>query len=162
MKHVITLGRDYLSSEVVVSNPTASSSLHLTGSALCHLAVSTPDATYALGLQGSDFLIRPPFASDFSIIPSDFMATTTRKSSWPFNKLFARNAIVDDVVRGTREEETEYEEEDDDYKHLTEKLCRIYANAPRDLTIMDRVRNIRFFMFFFFFVSGVVNMYKCV
>lgn len=31
-------------------------------------------------------------------------------------------------------------EEDDDYKRMTEEMCRIYSHAPRQFTIIDRVR----------------------
>ncbi|KAI3471486.1 hypothetical protein Pfo_028136 [Paulownia fortunei] len=130
VKHIITLGRDLLTSEIQVSN-SSTSSLHLMGSAICHLAVSTPDATYAVGLEGSDFFIRPPFAANFN--PRKF---------WAFNKLLsiwdARNWNVESSVKDIKEE-LEGEEEDN-YKHLTEKLSRIYTSAPRSLTIIDRGR----------------------
>ncbi|KAK4490651.1 hypothetical protein RD792_001342 [Penstemon davidsonii] len=115
VKHIITLGKDLLTSEVIVSNSSTCSSFRLTGSVLSHLAVSTPDATYAIGLQGSDYFIRPPFDGDFSIIPPDF----------------------DDKKIRTEPLEGE---EDDNYKHLTEKLSMIYTSAPRNFTIIDRGR----------------------
>ncbi|KAI3474580.1 hypothetical protein Pfo_029582 [Paulownia fortunei] len=143
VKHIITLGRDLLTSEIQVSN-SSTSSLHLMGSAICHLAVSTPDATYAVGLEGSDFFIRPPFAANFSIIPPDFKRTDQDpRKFWAFNKLLsiwdARNWNVESSVKDIKEE-LEGEEEDN-YKHLTEKLSRIYTSAPRSLTIIDRVSN---------------------
>ncbi|GFP84172.1 hypothetical protein PHJA_000560900 [Phtheirospermum japonicum] len=113
VKHVLTLGRDFLNSEVVVTNLTASSTFRLTGSSVCHLAASTPDATYALGLQGSDFFTMPPFAGDFSIVPPRVNST-------------ARPGFG--------------EEEEDNYKHLTKRLSGIYTSAPRHLTIIDRGR----------------------
>ncbi|KAL8041680.1 hypothetical protein ABFX02_10G179700 [Erythranthe guttata] len=145
VKHIITLGRDALTSEVIVSNSSTSSSIYLTGSAICHLAVSTPDAAYAIGLQSSDFFIRPPFAPNSTIIiPPDFMTVDqdSTKTWLPFNKLFATRRNEDDVDslarRGKPDEEAQ--EEDDNYKHLTDKLCRIYTSAPRNLTIIDRGR----------------------
>ncbi|KAK6135856.1 hypothetical protein DH2020_030403 [Rehmannia glutinosa] len=145
VKHIITLRPDLLTSEVLVSN-LSTSSLRLTGSAICHLTVSTPDATYALGLQGSDFFIRPPFVPNSSIIiPPDFDTSGQDPSkSSAFDKLFtiwdARNA-KNDVESMAKDIKEELEgEEDDNYKHLTEKLSRIYTSAPRSLTIIDRGR----------------------
>lgn len=145
VKHIINLQRDLLTSEILVSN-SSTSSLHLLGSAICHLAVSTPDATYALGLEGSDYFIRPPFAANFSIIPPDFKRTDRDpRKFWAFNKLFSKwNArnwnVEDDVESLVRDIKEELEgEEEDNYKHLTEKLSRIYTSAPRSLTIIDRV-----------------------
>ncbi|KAL3631611.1 hypothetical protein CASFOL_024595 [Castilleja foliolosa] len=127
VNHILTLGRDSLNSEVVVTNLTASSTFRITGSSLCHLAASTPDAIYALGLQGSDFFTRPPFAGDFSIVPPRVNRDVGKL--WPFNKL------------STDEEEVvESEEEKDNYKHLTKRLSGIYTSAPRHLTIIDRGR----------------------
>ncbi|PIN20411.1 hypothetical protein CDL12_06881 [Handroanthus impetiginosus] len=146
VKHIITLRRDLLTSEILVSN-SSTSSLHISGSLICHLTVSTPDATYAIGLEGSDFFIRPPLVSNFSIIPPDLKGNDRDpRKSWAFNKLFsklnARAWNAEDVVETLpRDIKEELEgEEDDNYKHLTEKSSRIYTNAPRNLTIMDRGR----------------------
>ncbi|KAG8369242.1 hypothetical protein BUALT_Bualt15G0131200 [Buddleja alternifolia] len=144
VKHIITLGQDYLSSEIVVSNSSTTTSLHLRGSIISHLAVSTPDATYALGLERSQYFIRPPFVANFTIIPPDFYKRTDQEPGkfWAFNKLFSKwdvkNRNDDDFVE--LKEELEGEEEEDNYKHLTAKLSRIYNDAPRNLTIMDRGR----------------------
>lgn len=133
IKHIITLEQDSFNSEIVVSNSSTCSSIHLVGSTLCHLAVSTPEATYAMGLEGSDYFTRPPFQGTFSIIPPDFNTAARQNPNkfWPFDKLFPTN----DINNG----EVESGEEDDNYKHLTQKLCRIYTSAPRSLTIIDRV-----------------------
>ncbi|KAL8490489.1 hypothetical protein ACS0TY_022498 [Phlomoides rotata] len=128
VKHVITLERDRLNSDILVSNSATSSSLHLMGSAMCHLTVSTPDAVYALGLEASDYFISPPFETSFSIIPPDVQNPTT---FWPFNKLISKEKEEEEELMG---------EEDDNYKHLSEKLSRIYTSAPRSLTIIDRGR----------------------
>ncbi|XP_057782356.1 protein NDH-DEPENDENT CYCLIC ELECTRON FLOW 5 [Salvia miltiorrhiza] len=132
IKHVITLEKDSFNSQILVSNSTTSS-IRLAGSAVCHLAVSTPDATYALGLQGSDYFVSPPFHGNFSIIPPRTTDQYPNKL-WPFNKLFPKRE--DDDING----QVESGEEEDDYKHLTETLSRIYTSAPRSLTIMDRGR----------------------
>lgn len=132
LKHIITLERDSFNSEILVSNLSTCSSVHLLGSTICHLAVSTPDACYAMGLEGSDFFVRPPFQGNFSIIPPDFTTATQQKNPykfWPFN-------TTNDIKR---EVEPSSGEEDDNYKHLTQKFSRIYTSAPRSLTIIDRV-----------------------
>ena len=66
-KYILTLHQDLLSSELVFLN-SRSSSLRVMGSVISHLTVSTPEATYAVGLEGSSFYSRPPFLSNFSII----------------------------------------------------------------------------------------------
>lgn len=135
IKNIITLEQDSLNSQILVTNSTTSS-IRLAGSAVCHLAVSTPDAAYALGLQGSDYFVRPPFQGDFSIIPPRIDQNPNK--FWPFNKLFPKQEEEDDI-NGQVEESGE---EDDDYKHLTGELSRIYTSAPRSLTIMDRVSHL--------------------
>ncbi|XWS58271.1 hypothetical protein CRYUN_Cryun08bG0019600 [Craigia yunnanensis] len=62
-RHIVTLQEDVLSSDILVSNST-SSQLQRTGSLISHLTVSSPEATYALGLEGSTFLSMPPFLSN--------------------------------------------------------------------------------------------------
>ncbi|XP_059647314.1 protein NDH-DEPENDENT CYCLIC ELECTRON FLOW 5 [Cornus florida] len=150
VKHILTLRKDLLSSEIVVSN-TKSSSLGLMGSMVSHLTVSTPEATYAVGLEGSNFFSRPPFLSNFSIIPPDFV----QGKDLGFRKLWSPTALVeylsswgvrnqntaDDAEsrEGKVEEEMEGEETDN-YKHLTEKMSMIYTDAPRYMTVIDRGR----------------------
>lgn len=136
VRHIISLGKDLLASEVVARNA-STSPLKVMGSAICHLAVSTPEATYAIGLEGSNFFAQPPFVSEFSIIPPDpakKIGQDPWKLVWPFDKLLskqnARNSSVEDDDEG---------EEVDGYKHLTAKLSRVYTSAPRTLTIIDRV-----------------------
>ncbi|GMI79248.1 NDH-dependent cyclic electron flow 5 [Hibiscus trionum] len=69
-RYIVTLKEDVLTSEISVTN-TKSTPLHWTGSIISHLTVSSPEATYALGLEGSNFLSVPPFSSNFGIIPPD-------------------------------------------------------------------------------------------
>ncbi|KAM0980346.1 hypothetical protein PS2_013330 [Malus domestica] len=145
IKYIITLKQDVLISEIVVSNST-SSSLQLTGSILSHLTVSSPDATYAIGLERSDFFTRLPILSSFGIIPPDFGMKNEAQISklwqqmagWgPNNQNDGKQA--DTNQRGNNEEEMEGEE-DDNYKHLREQMSRIYTSAPTDFTIIDRGR----------------------
>lgn len=77
--HSITLKEDTLSSEISVSN-LKSSVVSITGSILSHLTVSTPDATYAGGLERSNFFNRPPFVSDFGVIPPSL---AKNNENWP-------------------------------------------------------------------------------
>ncbi|XP_050244862.1 protein NDH-DEPENDENT CYCLIC ELECTRON FLOW 5 [Quercus robur] len=149
VKYIVTLKKDMLSSELVVSNSNSSSLLQLTGSIVSHLVVSTPDATYALGLEGSDFFNRSPLLTNFALVPPDFgqknefglgqflgqMTLKGLSSGWG-----ARNQnTADDAESSPRESEEEMEgEEDDNYKHLKQQMSRIYTSAPRYFTIIDR------------------------
>lgn len=139
VKYIVTLQEDVLSSEVVIANRN-SSSLRLMGSIMGHLAVSTPEATYALGLERSDFIARPPLLSNFSIIPpylNENKDLVSRKSWSPmdiFSSWGSRNGTDSE-----NKEEMEGEE-DDNNKHLTERMSRIYTSTPGDFTIMDRGR----------------------
>ncbi|KAF9625310.1 hypothetical protein IFM89_021249 [Coptis chinensis] len=76
VKHIVTLHPDVLSSEVVITNY-RSSALEVTGSLLSHLSVSTADATYVVGLEGSNYFSKPPFVSDYTIIPPVSESITT-------------------------------------------------------------------------------------
>lgn len=143
VKYIVTLEEDVLSSEFVISN-TKTSPIRLTGSVLSHLTLSSPDATYAIGLEGSDFLSLSPFSSNFSIIPPDF----GKRYESGFSKLWNQMSLwgarsgnkVDETKSNEKETELQMEgEEDDSYKHLREQMSRIYTSAPRDFTIIDRV-----------------------
>lgn len=150
IKYVITLKEDVLVSELVVSN-SKSSSLQLTGSILSHLTVSSPDATYAVGLERSDFFSRLPILSSFGIIPPDFglknesqisklWQQMTQKAFMPGWGPKTQNDDGNEAERNQRENEEEMEgEEDDNYKHLRDQMSRIYTSAPTDFTIIDRV-----------------------
>ena len=140
-KYILTLHQDLLSSELVFLN-SRSSSLRVMGSVISHLTVSTPEATYAVGLEGSNFYNRPPFLSNFSIVPPESTEGKGSGELWsPFAELLSTWGAGNgggDKKRGEREEETEGEE-NGNYKHLTEKMSMIYTSAPRNFTIIDRV-----------------------
>ncbi|KAG6505098.1 protein NDH-DEPENDENT CYCLIC ELECTRON FLOW 5-like [Zingiber officinale] len=121
-KFLVTLDQDSISSELIVANTKSSSAIEMSGSFISHLKVSTPDATYAVGLQGSNYHSKKPISSEFSIIPP---------SLWTPNEK--------EEEEGSSTEESEGEE-DDDYAHMTEKMSRIYTSAPRQFTIIDRGR----------------------
>ncbi|GFZ03710.1 hypothetical protein Acr_16g0003340 [Actinidia rufa] len=139
-KYILTLHQDLLSSELVFLN-SRSSSLRVMGSVISHLTVSTPEATYAVGLEGSNFYNRPPFLSNFSIVPPESTEGKGSGELWsPFAELLSTWGAGNgggDKKQGEREEETEGEE-NDNYKHLTEKMSMIYTSAPRNFTIIDR------------------------
>lgn len=121
-KCLVTLDQDSISSELIVANSKSSAAIEMSGSFISHLKVSTPDATYAVGLQGSNYHSKKPISSEFSIIPPS--ASTRRGYSDSLS---------------TPNEKEEEGEEDDDYAHMTEKMSRIYTSAPRQFTIIDRV-----------------------
>lgn len=140
VKCLVTLQQDLLGSEITVTNP-RSTSLELSGSVYTHLTVSTPDASYAIGLQGSSYHTKRPIGSEFSIIPPDL-----REDKASFTQPWAQKGF-DAVFSGWNNrnqpfmgESDEEGEEDDDFAHMTEKMCRIYTSAPREFTIMDRGR----------------------
>lgn len=137
VKCLITLQQDLLGSEITVTNRRLSS-LNLFGSVISHLTVSTPDATYAVGLQGSTYHNKQPFVSDFSIIPPNLR----RDNIMAFKGFDALFSSWDKRGKDHEEEGTDEGEEDDDYAQMTEKMCRVYTNAPREFTIMDRVTKI--------------------
>ena len=71
VKYIVTLQPDVLSSEIVISN-SKSLPVQLTGSVISHLTVSNPDATNAIGLEGSNFFSWAPLLSNFCLIPPGF------------------------------------------------------------------------------------------
>ncbi|CAL9074326.1 unnamed protein product [Musa acuminata var. zebrina] len=144
---LVTLHQDLLGSELLISN-TKSSPLQLTGSFVSHLKVSTPDAAYAVGLQGSNYQSRQPLSSRFSMDPPDLgrRSPSTSKKPWTQNvlrRLLPRwgdtGEEEEELNEGGDAEESEGEEEDD-YARMTEKMSRIYTSAPRQFTIIDRGR----------------------
>uniref|UniRef100_A0A6N2KHT4 Uncharacterized protein n=1 Tax=Salix viminalis TaxID=40686 RepID=A0A6N2KHT4_SALVM len=68
LRYILSLREETLSSELTVSN-LKSSSIQMRGGIISHLTVSTPEATFAYGLEGSDFCNRPVFLSNFGIVP---------------------------------------------------------------------------------------------
>ncbi|URD99584.1 hypothetical protein MUK42_31113 [Musa troglodytarum] len=145
---LVTLHQDLLGSELLISN-TKSSRLRLTGSFISHLKVSTPDAAYAVGLQGSNYQSRQPFSSRFSMDPPDLGRRSPSTSKKPWTQNVLRRLLPgwgdtgeeneEELNEGGDAEESEGEEEDD-YAHLTQKMSRIYTSAPRQFTIIDRGR----------------------
>jgi hypothetical protein len=141
---VVTLHPEALSTELAVTNGASSSApMAVSCGVSNHLRVSTPDATYALGLQGSDYRSVEPALSEFSIIPPDYRAAAQQ----PAARHRWANRGFDMILSGGRDrggaadDDQPDGEEDDDYKHLTDALCRIYSHAPREFSIIDRVRN---------------------
>nr|KYP62366.1 hypothetical protein KK1_016898 [Cajanus cajan] len=112
LKYIVTLEEDSLNSELEISNK-KSLPLQMTGSILSHLTVSSPEATYAIGLEGSSYCSKPLFDSEFML-----------KSSQRNNE-----EIYEEMV-----------EEMDNYKQLSEKLSLVYTDAPRNFTVIDRGR----------------------
>lgn len=148
LKYIVTLREDVLSSELEVSN-SRSLPLQMTGSILSHLTVSTPDATYALGLERSNYCTKPPFASKYFLSPPDVGQEEGLGKIWNLvaqNQLFphwgAKKQNYDEAKSSQIEgEEDTDSEEMDNYKHLGEQISVIYTNAPRNFTVIDRVRN---------------------
>lgn len=135
VRYVLTLQEQVLSTEMEVSN-SGTTPVELRGSILSHLNVSTPDATYAVGLEGSDFFKRPPFLSSFRIVPPEF----DRKSELGLGKLWEKLKPQGFASANDYGMEDEMEgEEDDNYKRLTDEMSLIYTSAPTNLTIIDRV-----------------------
>ncbi|XP_011622984.1 protein NDH-DEPENDENT CYCLIC ELECTRON FLOW 5 [Amborella trichopoda] len=149
VKYIVTLKNDALYSNITLSNFTSSPQM-LTGSIMSHLTVSTPDATYAVGLQNSNYCTKPPLISDFSIIPpnnnsadkaSELRETWSRmvRQGLPFNWGGRRENQEDGLEKDDVSEEDE-NEEDDNFKHLTDSMSKIYTYAPRSFTLIDRGR----------------------
>lgn len=142
VKQIITLGEDALSSEILVCN-SSDSSVHFTGAVISHLTASTPEATYAIGLEGSDFFSKTPLLTDFSLIHPSFGKTGSRKARglMDFTGFFSGWGVDQDSERTRKETEEGLEgEEEDGYKNLAEEMSRIYTSAPRDFTVLDRGR----------------------
>uniref|UniRef100_A0A0F7CYY5 NDH-dependent cyclic electron flow 5 n=1 Tax=Melianthus villosus TaxID=377280 RepID=A0A0F7CYY5_9ROSI len=140
VKYIISLEEDILSSELVVVNSRLAS-LEIMGAVVSHLTVSTPDATYAIGLEGSDFFNRHPFESNFSIVPPQLGQNKGEVgSAWGQNVfkglLFGTNARKENDA----DEVEMMGEEKDNYKQLNEEMSRIYTSAPRNVTVIDRGR----------------------
>uniref|UniRef100_A0A0F7GZP9 NDH-dependent cyclic electron flow 5 n=1 Tax=Pelargonium dichondrifolium TaxID=73194 RepID=A0A0F7GZP9_9ROSI len=152
LKHIVTLEEDFLSSELVVSN-SSSTSLKLLGGVISHLTVSSPDAIYVLGLEGSSFFTRKPILSEFVITPPDYGLKDQPGYGQVYGKMSLgalmstlgsrKHSNADEIEssNSSASEEDDIEgEEDDGYKQLTDEMCRIYTYAPRAFTVMDRGR----------------------
>lgn len=138
---VVTLHPEALATEFTARNAASPSPVALSAAVSTHLRVSTPDATYAVGLQGSDYRAIDPVLSEFAIVPPDFMSrsssATTLARRWA-TKGF--DAVLSGGGGGGAGAQEADGEEDDDYKRMTEEMCRIYSHAPRQFTIIDRGR----------------------
>ncbi|KAJ6349451.1 hypothetical protein OIU77_006933 [Salix suchowensis] len=148
VRYILSLREETLSSELTVSN-LKSSSIQMRGGIISHLTVSTPEATFAYGLEGSDFFNRPVFLSNFGIVPPGLSQNRGFGSGQMWENLGlkgfftgwdARNQKNGDEGKDSLTESEEMEgEENENYKNLTEAMSRIYTSAPRDFTIIDRV-----------------------
>ncbi|MCD7450496.1 hypothetical protein HAX54_006698 [Datura stramonium] len=148
-RYMVTLQQDLLTSEIKIFN-LGMASFRMMGSVLSHLTVSTPEASYAVGLEGSDFFSKPPFLANFSILPPGFGKRKTQASKKyrdpkSFGEIFSswgtNNQNYDDPEKIARQTEKELEgEETDNYKHLTDEMSKIYKSAPRNFTLIDRGR----------------------
>lgn len=136
VRNIVSLREDELSSKIVITN-SGSLPAQLNGFFLSHLRVSSPEATSAIGLEGSDFFVQPPFTSEFSIIPPEF---GTRKDT-PFGQLMSKLSFWNQSNGNEKkDEEEELEgEEDENQKNLREEMSLIYTSAPRSMAINDRV-----------------------
>ncbi|KAJ8527507.1 hypothetical protein K7X08_000014 [Anisodus acutangulus] len=136
-KYMVTLQQDLLTSEIKVFN-LGMASLRMMDSVLSHLTVSTPEASYAVGLQGSDFFSKTPFLANFSLLPPGFGKRKNQASNKYFGEIVScwgtKNQNYDDT-----EKELEGEERDN-YKHLTDEMSKIYKSTPRNFTLIDRGR----------------------
>lgn len=112
-KYLVTLKEALLGSELTITN-SSSSSIQMIGSLVSHLTVSSPEATFAVGLQGSNYFCKQPLISKFSIIPP---------------QQNEENVFPDTEI-----------EEDDDCASMAGEFSRIYTTAPRQFSVMDRGR----------------------
>uniref|UniRef100_A0A0F7GZU6 NDH-dependent cyclic electron flow 5 n=1 Tax=Masdevallia picturata TaxID=125444 RepID=A0A0F7GZU6_9ASPA len=143
-KCLVTLREDQISSELTFTNSTPYI-IKLQGSILSHLTVSTPDATYAVGLQGSNYCYKQATATEYSIIPPTDLAKTETSSAF-FRSLAQKG--FDGLFSGwgakkhqdEEKEDGEEREECNDYVQMNEKLSRIYTSTPVNFTVIDRGR----------------------
>lgn len=137
VKYILALQEQTLSSKLKVLNST-SSPVRFTGSIVSNVCVSTPDATYAIGLAGSDFYKRRPLQFDYEIVPPTILEDDYLGLSKIWEKMPLKGLMGQSSKEKQGDEEMEGEE-DDDYKRLTEKMSLFYTSAPTYLTIIDRV-----------------------
>ncbi|KAK7315658.1 hypothetical protein VNO77_34224 [Canavalia gladiata] len=137
LKYIVTLEEDVLSSELEISN-SKSLPLQMKGSILSHLTVSSPAATYAMGLEQSSYCSKPPFESEFMLTPSD------SSQEEGFGKM--RNSPhwttknLNKGAEGSQRNIEEMQEEMDNYKQLGGNISCVYTYAPRSFTVIDRGR----------------------
>lgn len=132
LRYIVTLEKDTLNSELKISNR-RSLPLQVTGSILNHLTLSSPEATYAIGLEGSSYCSIPLFESEFMLSPKD------SSQGEGFGKVFPQwsTKSQNNGLEGSQVNN----EEIDNYKQLSEELSLLYTEAPRSFTVIDRVRN---------------------
>lgn len=145
LKYTVTLEKDGLSSELEISN-SKSLPLQMTGSILSHLTVSTPEATYAIGLERSSYYSMPPFESEFILSPPNSGLDEGLGKKWAssLKQLFPRWGTKNqnnEAEGSQRDSEDMNGEEMDSYKHLRERISLVYTDAPRSFTLIDRVCN---------------------
>lgn len=137
LKYIVTLEKDALNSEVEISNK-KSLPVQMTGSILSHLTVSSPEATYALGLERSNYCSKPLFESEFMLSPPDGQEEGFGKI---VEQLFPQWGTKDQNNGSEGSQSEEMDEEIDNYKQLSEKLSHVYTDVPRNFTVIDRVCN---------------------
>ncbi|WJX29549.1 hypothetical protein P8452_18180 [Trifolium repens] len=136
LKYIVTLEEDGLGSELEISNSN-SLPLHMTGSILTHVTVSSPEATYAIGLERSNYYSRPPFESQFILSPPDSSEDKGFGKIW---KSSVRQLFPGLETDNETDGEDMNGEEMDTYKQLKERISLVYTNAPRCFTLIDRGR----------------------
>ncbi|CAK8532979.1 unnamed protein product [Lathyrus sativus] len=144
LKYIVTLEEDGLGSELEVSNSN-SWSLQMTGSVLTHLTVSTPEATYAIGLERSNYYIRPPFESEFILSPPDSSEDNGLEKTWKssvkqFFPGWGTSNQNNEVEQSQIDSGDAMGEETESYKQLKERISLVYTDAPRSFTLIDRGR----------------------
>ncbi|KAK8951973.1 hypothetical protein KSP39_PZI003185 [Platanthera zijinensis] len=142
-KFLVTLREDMISTELTLTNSTKSV-IQLRGGIMSHLTVSTPDATYAIGLQGSNYCSKHA-PSEFRIIPPAHSKKDEKSSE--FIRLLARNGF--DLLfspwgtkkhDGHGEDRERDREESSDYAQMNDEFSKIYTSAPVEFTVIDRGR----------------------
>ncbi|XP_027923792.1 protein NDH-DEPENDENT CYCLIC ELECTRON FLOW 5 isoform X2 [Vigna unguiculata] len=128
LKYIVTLEKDTLNSELKISNR-RSLPLRMTGSILSHLTLSSPEATYAIGLEGSSYCSTPLFESEFMLSPQDSGREGFGKAFPQWSTKSKNNGLEGSQVKN---------EEIDNYKQLSEELSLVYTEAPRSFTLIDR------------------------
>ncbi|KAK7380647.1 hypothetical protein VNO78_33162 [Psophocarpus tetragonolobus] len=139
LKYIVTLEEDTLNSQLEISN-NKSLPLQMRGSILSHLTVSSPEATYALGLERSNYCSKPLFESEFMLSPLD--SGQEKGFANIFQQLFPYwgTKSQNNGSEGSQRNNEEMDEEMDNCKKLSEKLSLVYTDAPRNFTVIDRGR----------------------
>ncbi|RDY09087.1 Protein NDH-DEPENDENT CYCLIC ELECTRON FLOW 5, partial [Mucuna pruriens] len=138
LKYIVTLEEDALNSELEISNK-KSLPLQMTGSILSHLTVSSPEATYAIGLEGSSYCSKPLFESEFMLSPESGEEEGFGKIFQQFFPHSGRKG-QNNGSEGRPRNSEEMNEEMDNYKQLSEETSLVYTDAPRCFTVIDRGR----------------------